>query len=173
MVVGLAALSLAVGTAAPASADTYWRELGNINSGQCLSVGAKSTAGGAGIIQWKCYGGKEQLWQRFGQWTDNHGTEWFYLRNQNSGKCLADPASSLNDGVQLIQYGCDNGEEQTWSYDWDPNIPGITYLVNYASLKVAAVGGRSTTMGAPVVQWGIISGAREQEWQPVSPPASG
>ncbi|GGV12257.1 hypothetical protein GCM10010260_58620 [Streptomyces filipinensis] len=37
-------------------------DLWNSNSRHCLSVGAGSTAGRAGIIQWSCYGGAEQRW---------------------------------------------------------------------------------------------------------------
>ena len=63
LVVGLAALSLAVGTAAPASADTYWRELGNINSGQCLSVLLETLPG------WVCW---TRLVHQLGPTGDSH-----------------------------------------------------------------------------------------------------
>lgn len=86
----------------------------------------------------------------------------YEIVNKNSGKCLADPASSPNAGVQLIQYGCDKGAEQTWYFDRNPDT-GFAQMRNRASGLCAAVGASSTTPGAPVVQWSCYGGA-EQRW---------
>ncbi|MFB7127222.1 RICIN domain-containing protein [Kitasatospora sp. NPDC056273] len=172
----LAALAFAVGaTPASASAPTAAQrggaasspsvrdgeivELWNYNSQHCLSVGAGSTAGGAGIIQWSCYGGAEQYWGLYPMPNSGGGYE---IVNKNSGKCLADPASSPNAGVQLIQYGCDKGPEQTWYFGSNPDT-GFAQISNRASGLCAAVGGSSTTPGAPVVQWPCTGGS-EQRW---------
>ncbi|MBL1110600.1 RICIN domain-containing protein [Streptomyces sp. 5-8] len=57
-----ASASAPTAIASPSLKDGEIVELWNYNSRHCLSVGAGSTAGGAGIIQWPCYGGAEQRW---------------------------------------------------------------------------------------------------------------
>ncbi|MFI6475402.1 RICIN domain-containing protein [Streptomyces sp. NPDC050516] len=175
-IVGLAAIAFAAGVmpasaaaptaarqsggiASPAVRDGEIVELWNLNSQHCMSVGGGSTAGGAGIIQWSCYGGAEQYWGLYPVSNTGGG---YQIRNKNSGKCLADPASSRNAGVQLIQYGCDNGPEQTWYFQTNPDT-GFTQISNRVSGMCAAVGGSSTTPGAPIVQWNCTGGS-EQRW---------
>lgn len=142
-----ASASAPTAIASPSLRDGEIVELWNYNSQHCLSVGAGSTAGGAGIIQWSCYGGAEQYWGLYPMPNSGGGYE---IVNKNSGKCLADPASSPNAGVQLIQYGCDKGAEQTWYFDRNPDT-SFAQMRNRASGLCAAVGASSTTPGAPVV----------------------
>ncbi|MFF1482931.1 RICIN domain-containing protein [Streptomyces sp. NPDC058301] len=159
--IGIAGLLALVGTS-PAHATPRLYRIKNANSGQCLAVGAASKAGGAGVIQWTCVpGAVEQLWYFDGPWYVN-GVDFYRIINWNSGMCLADPASSTNAGVQMIQYGCGSGHEQFWRADTPDTFR------NLASSLRLAVGGRSQTPGAPVVQW-YPNSQSEQSWEETPP----
>lgn len=160
--------------AVPAKADVAVRpdgtgaamELWNLNSTKCLSVAQASQAGAAPIIQWDCYGGLEEYWRATS--VEYAGHVYQELVDANSGKCLAVPAGSTADGTHLIQYGCDGGHEQLWtfvgdSYGVTDPAQGFGEFVNLNSGKCLAVGGGSTTAGAPVIQWDCDHG-NEQQW---------
>lgn len=160
---GIAGLLTTTGTA-PAHASTLYY-FKNQNSQQCLAIGAASTAGGAGAIQWNCVAGAyEQMWSTDGPYWVG-GEAYYRIINHNSGKCLADPASNTNAGVQMIQYGCGSGHEQLWAPD------SFDSFRNLASGLVLAVGGASQTPGAPVVQWYPLT-SPEQTWCMVTSPSS-
>ncbi|MEU9128401.1 RICIN domain-containing protein [Kitasatospora sp. NPDC048540] len=171
-VAGAAALVLAAGipSAGAASGSPRFMLKSFINDNKCMAIGAGSTAGGAGVIQWDCYGGGEQQWYAVGPWyPDNNRVPYYQIVNFNSGKCLADPGTSPYNGVQLIQYGCDGGPEQFWYLDADLVMGTAVQLIRYHSGprwnvgQCAADGASSTANGAPIVQW-TCTGGSEQRW---------
>ncbi|MBS2531245.1 RICIN domain-containing protein [Catenulispora sp. NF23] len=138
--------------------------LQNKVSGRCMAIGAGSKAGGAGVIQWGCDGGKEQQWYENGPWyPDGDGVAYYQIVNVNSHMCLADPGDSPNNNVQLIQYGCDGGPEQLWVVLGT----GTLMLEKYHSNQCAADGASSYNDGAPIVQWTFDNYGEEQKWTEV------
>jgi hypothetical protein len=143
-------------------------EIRNLNSGQCLAVGAGSTANGAGVIQWTCTGGNEQEWE----FTDHkvvNGKDWYHVKNLNSGLCLAVPGGNTNPGYQLMQWPCGPWNDHYWYFDggyyddWGEYIPTYGDIFNENN-QCAAVGASSLTPGAPAVEWGC-TGGNEQQWE--------
>lgn len=80
----------------------------NQSTGRCLDVSKMSTADGAEMQQWDCWGGKNQAFAFDGN------AAWSTMKVAQSGKCVAVPASSKADGMVIIQWGCYNGSEQLW-----------------------------------------------------------
>lgn len=155
------------GVVSPQISDGQTFEYINKRSGHCISDPASSQGNSVGIIQYSCHGGAEQYWTIHFAGTYG-GLKYWTLKNAASGKCLADPASSKADNVQLIQYDCDGGFEQEWAFyqNDDPNT-GFVAMINYVSQKCASVAAASTTPGAPIIQWDCGSGgtgADEQRW---------
>lgn len=147
-------------TAIPGGGGSNVYQLSNGNSGQCLAVGASSTANGAGVIQWPCTGGAEQLWS-FTDITSINGSLWAHVRNLNSGQCLAVPGGNLNIGYQLMQWPCGPWNDHYWQFDVDPTT-GYAMLYNLNN-QCAAIGASSLTAGAPAVEW-TCTGGNEQLW---------
>ncbi|MBS2531246.1 RICIN domain-containing protein [Catenulispora sp. NF23] len=161
---GIALTNMPAHAAGPGPSQLF--ALGNIQSSKCLAIGAGSKAGGAGVIQWTCDSGNEQMWYANGPWyPDGDGVPYFQVVNYNSHMCLADPGDSPNNNVQLIQYGCDGGPEQLWFLGGataiEPNM--LIVAQRYHSNQCVADGASSSNNGAPIVQW-TCDGQQEQQW---------
>jgi ricin-type beta-trefoil lectin protein len=82
--------------------------------------------------------------------------------NGKSGKCLSVDDGSLADGALVIQWTCNGGPEQQWTF-----ANNDTWL-NVRSGKCLSVeGGGSVAVGAHVIQW-TCNGGPEQQWTPVT-----
>jgi Ricin-type beta-trefoil lectin domain-like/Glycosyl hydrolases family 43 len=162
---GFAALVLltALALAAPASAgaQTTYHEIENLNSKSCMDVVGGSTADGAGVQQWGCWGAPQQQWALI---PSNHAN-YYEIVNQNSGKCLDVPNGSLTDGTHLQQWDCWDGPQQQWRViNWDGQDNGYYHLANYNSGLVVDVPYSSTQNGTPLQQWEPWTTAG-QKWQ--------
>jgi hypothetical protein len=71
--------------------------------------------------------------------------------NQASGDCLDDPYSSTTSGTQLIQYSCNSGSNQNWTFT---PVTGTTasYTVTSFSGLCVDISGSSTADNAQVLQ---------------------
>ena len=64
------------------------------------------------MIQWEMTGGSEQ------EWTLEPGPHGgVRIRNAASGKLLANPEGSRNNGTTMVQWQDDGGPEQEWGFD--------------------------------------------------------
>ena len=88
--------------------------------------------------------------------------------NQGSGLCMDDPNSQTTTGVQLIQYSCNSGTNQNWTFTPVSGTTNTYTITSFASLCVD-VSGRSTADNAQVIQW-TCNGQTNQEFelQPVT-----
>ncbi|MCK6575777.1 RICIN domain-containing protein [Myxococcota bacterium] len=76
-------------------------------SGLCLDVAGVSHADGAGIQQWGCGGGGNQIF------IPRHvGDGWYEVVASHSGKCLDVSGISTADGARLHQWSCWGGANQ-------------------------------------------------------------
>ncbi|MFI1016002.1 RICIN domain-containing protein [Streptomyces sp. NPDC020965] len=83
--------------------------------------------------------------------------EFYKIRNQNSGKCLAIGSSSHANGARAIQWDCLNSNAQVWVW-------GSEHLVNFNSGKYLAIGAGSIANGANAIQW-ERTGTAAQRWR--------
>jgi hypothetical protein len=88
--------------------------------------------------------------------------------NVGSGLCLDDSNSQTTTGVQLIQWTCNGGSNQNWTFTLVSGTTSTYSITSFAGLCVD-VSGRSTADNAAVVQW-TCDGQTNQEFQaqPVS-----
>ncbi|NUS17231.1 MAG: RICIN domain-containing protein [Streptomyces sp.] len=88
--------------------------------------------------------------------------------DQASGNCLDDPYSQTASGVQLIQYSCNGGSNQNWSFTPAGTTAGAYTVTSFAGLCLDVAGG-STADNAAVDQ-ATCSGADNQRFtlQPVA-----
>ena len=85
----------------------------------------------------------------------------YRIRNLASGKLLADPQGSRDDGTRIIQWDDTGGSDQAWHLDRGPH--GQTRLWNVASGKLLANPQGSRDNGTEIIQW-QEDGGPEQEW---------
>ncbi|MGW6708763.1 RICIN domain-containing protein [Streptomyces sp. NPDC054956] len=84
----------------------------------------------------------------------------FVMQNQASGMCLDVPGGSGVWGTQLIQWPCNGGDNQKFSWDYVGVRP---VLRNKATGLCVEVPGWSTANGTAVTQWGC-SADDNQRW---------
>ena len=83
------------------------------------------------------------------------------LRNVASGKLLANPQGSRDNGTEIIQWREDGGPEQEWVLEAGPR--GGVRIRNVASSLLLANPQGSRDNGTTIIQWQDDGGA-EQEW---------
>ncbi|GHF09865.1 RICIN domain-containing protein [Streptomyces morookaense] len=78
-----------------------------------------------------------------------------WIRNANSGHCLAVPGASTQNGMGLIQWGCGTWRDHFWQFEFAFSSGGRSYfrIRNLNSGQCLAVPGASTTAGVQVIQW--------------------
>ena len=86
----------------------------------------------------------------------------YQLVASHSQKCLDVPGWSLTDGVPVIQWTCNGGDNQTWRLEAASD--GYSHLVARHSGKCLDVSGLSTEDGAEIIQWPCHSG-ENQQWR--------
>jgi len=97
------------------------RMVRNVHSNRCLDITGKSTVNGAVAHQWDCEigrqnkdaSGKSQLWQLKPRGSAR-GWTYYQLVNVNSKKCLDLPNGSNTDGTKLVQWDCNDAQNQQW-----------------------------------------------------------
>jgi len=72
--------------------------------------------------------------------------------NVGSGTCMDDPNSQTTTGVQLIQFTCNGGTNQNWTFNLVAGTTATYTIASFAGLCVD-VSGRSTADNAQVIQW--------------------
>ncbi|WP_197034556.1 RICIN domain-containing protein [Glycomyces sp. NRRL B-16210] len=131
-------------------------EVVNRGSGKCLDVQDGSTANGAGIIQWDCWGGSNQRWE-----LQDAGSGFYRIVSQASGRCLDVDGASTANGAKAIQWACNSGANQQWELRSVGG--GHVEIVARHSGKCLDVLDGSTANGAEVIQWECV-GAANQQW---------
>jgi Ricin-type beta-trefoil lectin domain len=88
--------------------------------------------------------------------------------NQRSSRCLDDPNSQTTTGVQLIQWNCNGGSNQSWTFVPVTGTTNTYNIESFAGLCVD-VSGQSTAQNAMIIQW-TCNGQANQEYklQPVT-----
>ncbi|MFF4160664.1 RICIN domain-containing protein [Streptomyces sp. NPDC001678] len=78
-----------------------------------------------------------------------------WVRNANSGQCLAVPGGSTENGKGLIQWGCGTWNDHYWYFERAFSSGDLVYyrVRNLNSGQCLAVPGASTTAGTQVIQW--------------------
>lgn len=78
--------------------------------------------------------------------------------NTNGGNCMDVPNSQSGNGVQLVQYGCNSGANQNYTF---VPVAGTTDQYNIRTLtsgKCIDVYGVSTADNAAIIQWTCHTG---------------
>jgi hypothetical protein len=83
--------------------------------------------------------------------------------NVGSGVCMDDPNSQTTTGVQLIQWTCNGGTNQNWTFSLVAGTTNTYTIASFAGLCVD-ISGKSTADNAMVIQW-TCNGQTNQEFQ--------
>lgn len=84
--------------------------------------------------------------------------------NQNGGNCMDVPNSAATNGLQLVQYGCNSGANQNFTFT---PVSGTTDQYTIGTLtagKCVDVNGASTADNATIIQWTCHTGTN-QRWR--------
>ena len=81
--------------------------------------------------------------------------------NQGSGQCLDDPNSSTSAGTQLVQFSCNGGTNQSWTFT-PISSTSNSYTIKSAAGLCVDVSGRSTADNAQVIQWSCNSQTNQE-----------
>ena len=91
-----------------------------------------------------------------------HPSGLYQLVASHSQKCLDVPEWSLNDGMPVVQWACNGGDNQTWSVE--PASDGYSRVIARHSGKCLDVSGASTDDRADIIQW-QCHGGENQHWR--------
>ena len=91
-----------------------------------------------------------------------HPSGLYQLVASHSQKCLDVPEWSLNDGMPVVQWACNGGDNQTWNVE--PALDGYSRVIARHSGKCLDVSGASTDDGAEIIQW-QCHGGENQQWR--------
>ena len=139
----------------PASAEGDGSDVGGIgslvaeHSGLCLDVAYASADDGAAVVQWRCHGRDNQLFERV------PAAGGFMLRAVHSGKCLGTRDGSTDLRAPLQQGPCTGAPEMVFG-------TADSSLIFKHSGRCVDVGGRSRDGGASVIQWDCHGGDNQQ-----------
>lgn len=140
-----------------------WVNVVSKNSGKCLDVTGLSTAAGADLQQWTCWGGNNQ---KFRFMPVQGG---YQITAENSGlqlDVMGGPTATQN-GVRIIQWPFWGGSNEIWRVQ--STSDGFWSIVPLNSGKCLDVRGISIDDGAPIQQW-TCWGGDNQKWQLVTTP---
>jgi Ricin-type beta-trefoil lectin domain-like len=195
-VLGGAVVTVAATPAADAASPLYTKPPKlekNYHSGLCLDVYGWSTANGAKVDQWHCYGGRNHTNQQwiFAVWgadSSSNPNPAGQLINVHSHKCLDDPIGpryrGYSNGARMQQWRClyqRNGlprPNQVWALIDRPVNGGNDFeFMSQLSGKALEINGNESTpvdhsnqhQGDLVDQWSFWGG-HNQIWYPVSVP---
>ncbi|MET8146062.1 RICIN domain-containing protein [Sphaerisporangium sp. NPDC005288] len=88
----------------------------NRSSGKCLTVYGASYDNNAPIIQYACNYGANQRWFQDNARTTQGGYDYYMIRNAKSQKCIAVQNASTANGAKLLQYTCNTGPNEIWTW---------------------------------------------------------
>ena len=91
-----------------------------------------------------------------------HPSSLFQLVASHSQKCLDVPEWSLNDGMPVVQWACNGGDNQTWRVEHVSE--GYFRVIARHSGKCLDVSSASTDDGAAIIQW-QCHGGENQQWR--------
>ena len=143
---------------APASlVPTGWVYLVSKNSGKCADVEGISTAPGAHVHQWTCWGGNNQKWQ----FAPVQGG--FKISSMNSGLQMdvQGGPSATYDGALFTQYPYWGGSNEIFTVN--PTADGYFTISPVSTGKCMDVSGISLADGAAIWQWSCWGGDN-QKW---------
>ena len=86
----------------------------------------------------------------------------YELVASHSQKCLDVPEWSLNDGMPVVQWACNGGDNQSWRVE--ATSDGYSRLIAQHSGKCLDVSGESTEDRAEIIQW-QCHGGENQQWR--------
>ena len=113
--------------------------------------------------QWTCVANANQVYVL--QYTGNGA--WYTIRNLAYNKCIDVPGGSLQNGVQLQLWPCNNTGAQWWNWD-DLSGGGAnnSNIRNWNSGKCIDVSAWGQNNGAVIQQWtcGAYPGQANQKW---------
>jgi hypothetical protein len=131
------------------------------HSGMCMDVVNASQSNNALVQQFQCgEGANNQRWNLMLAEVVS-GTQYYTMVSVNSGKCLDVPNASTSVGVQLQQFGCNNGDNQKWSLADQGD--GRVSIANKHSGLCIDVAGASGGNNASVQQY-TCHGGDNQRW---------
>lgn len=82
--------------------------------------------------------------------------------NQNGGNCLDLPNSSTTNGIQLLQYSCNSGANQRFTFTPVAASSDLYTIGTLTAGKCVDVNGASTADNATIIQWTCHSGTNQQ-----------
>ncbi|KUO16206.1 hypothetical protein AQJ91_36875 [Streptomyces dysideae] len=126
------------------------------HSGKCADVVSSSTADGAAVQQWSCWGGDNQQWQ-----VQSVGFGYYQIVARHSAKCLDVSSASTDDGAAIIQWTCHRHNNQQW--ELRDAGSGYVEIVARHSGKCLTVENASTADRARLIQR-TCSGGQNQQW---------
>ncbi|MFL6446706.1 MAG: RICIN domain-containing protein [Bryobacteraceae bacterium] len=142
---------------------TAWAELVSKNSGKCLDVRDISTAGGALLQQWACWGGDNQKFA----FTPVQGGYQITVKGSSLQLDVDGGPGATQDGAAVIQWPYWGGSNEIWQLTRDSD--GYYTIAALHSGKCLDVSDISKSDGAPVHQW-TCWGGDNQKWQLVPGP---
>jgi hypothetical protein len=142
-------------SASPASASGQWVNIISVNSGKCLDVSGISTAPGAVLQQWTCWGGDNQ------EFLLTPVSGGYQITAKNSGLQLDvnGGPGAVQDGAQVIQYPFWGGSNEIWQLS--PG-PAGDLIIAQSSGKCLDIADISTSDGALAHQWSCWNGPNQQ-----------
>ncbi|MEV6522924.1 RICIN domain-containing protein [Longispora sp. NPDC051575] len=149
----------APGSGTPRSVTYY--EVRAQHSGQCLDVWQRNPNWGTPDVQWPCYGGSGQLWEKVPVYSSG-GHVWYALKVQMNGLCLDVRDGSRAAGAVVQQWACNN----TLAQQWEVWAVGGNYVsvVNRGSGMCLDVKDISTYNGAAIQQWPCWNNPGQHWW---------
>ncbi|MFI9152278.1 RICIN domain-containing protein [Streptomyces sp. NPDC053367] len=133
-----------------------WETLTAAHSGKCADVADRSTADGAGLIQWSCANSVNQQF-----WLRSLGSGRVQIMGRFSGKCLDVEGGSTADGARVVQKTCGSATSQQWTLQ---SSGSLIQLAARHSGKCLDVSGWSRADGALLQQW-TCNGGDNQKWR--------
>lgn len=140
------ALQSVPGSAGTPSSQTT--EIVGVQSGRCVEVAGVSTANGAGVQLWDCWGGSNQ------KWTYTAGKQLVVYGN----KCLDASGGGTSNGTPVVIWDCNGQPNQQWNLNADGTITGVQ------SGKCLDASGFGTSNGTKITLWTCGSGQVNQQW---------
>ncbi|GAA5186025.1 arabinofuranosidase catalytic domain-containing protein [Rugosimonospora acidiphila] len=115
-------------------------------SGRCLDVSGQSTANGAQVQLYDCWGGSNQ------RWTYTSGKQ---LQVYGS-KCLDATGQGTADGTAVVIWDCNGQANQQWNVNSNGTITGVQ------SGRCVDANGAGTANGTKVILWSCNGGSNQQ-----------
>lgn len=96
--------------------DSGYYNIRNQSTNGCMTVLNNSTAQNQPIISYDCNRGDNAEWRTERLNPGSTGTHWYRLVSRRSGKCLTVKNASTANNVELLQYTCNGGSNQAWTW---------------------------------------------------------